>query len=195
MPASTVESRVQARLDADVKTAENAHAAAEKNLKAALKAKDAAEAKMTKAVAAMIDTTVGVTDAKRDVMLEAHKAFGKSLNAVVRAKRALDATKVVHATLTDPKEFARRMKTAETMGDGGEPLSGAAAAEIVLLQAGKALHYTEITRLALESGVLKLDGKTPEATMSAYLAKAAKKGDTFVRVEPGIFDLKARAKA
>jgi hypothetical protein len=54
------------------------------------------------------------------------------------------------------------------------------------------MHYTEITQTALESGILKLDGKTPAATMSAYLAKQAAAGNVFVRVEPGTFDLKDR---
>jgi hypothetical protein len=79
------------------------------------------------------------------------------------------------------------------MGVTEKPLTGVGAAEIVLIRRGKATHVTDITREVLESGLVKLSGKTPEQTMSAYLAKeAAKTGGKFVRVEPGVFDLRTR---
>jgi len=43
------------------------------------------------------------------------------------------------------------------------------AAAAVLRGEGKPLHYREITRLAIEAGMLNTAGKTPEDTMSARL--------------------------
>ena len=37
----------------------------------------------------------------------------------------------------------------------------------ILKKAKTPLHYTEITRLALESGLLETEGATPEASMNA----------------------------
>jgi hypothetical protein len=62
----------------------------------------------------------------------------------------------------------------------------------ILKKAGKPLHYNEITRLALESGILETDGATPEATMNAQIVVDIKnKGDgsDFIRSAPGIFTL------
>lgn len=39
----------------------------------------------------------------------------------------------------------------------------------ILKKAGTPLHYTEITRLALESGILETEGATPEASMNAQI--------------------------
>jgi hypothetical protein len=67
-----------------------------------------------------------------------------------------------------------------------------AAAE-VLRQAGKPLHYKEITELAIAKNLLSHVGKTPEVTMSHRLTSAIKKEDKdvpIVRVKPGIFGLR-----
>ncbi len=67
-----------------------------------------------------------------------------------------------------------------------------AAAE-VLRQAGKPLHYKEITELAIAKNLLSHVGKTPEVTMSHRLTSAIKKEDKdvpIVRVKPGIFALR-----
>lgn len=67
-----------------------------------------------------------------------------------------------------------------------------AAAE-VLRQAGKPLHYKEITELAIASNLLSHVGKTPEVTMSHRLTAAVKKDDKdvpIVKVKPGIFALR-----
>jgi HB1/ASXL restriction endonuclease-like protein with HTH domain/restriction endonuclease len=67
-----------------------------------------------------------------------------------------------------------------------------AAAE-VLRQAGKPLHYKEITELAIAKNLLSHVGKTPEVTMSHRLTAAIKKDDTgvpVVRVRPGVFALR-----
>ncbi|MDP9034767.1 MAG: winged helix-turn-helix domain-containing protein, partial [Myxococcota bacterium] len=67
-----------------------------------------------------------------------------------------------------------------------------AAAE-VLRQAGKPLHYKEITELAIGKNLLSHVGKTPEVTMSHRLTAAIKKDDKdipIVKVKPGVFALR-----
>lgn len=62
----------------------------------------------------------------------------------------------------------------------------------VLKKAGKPLHSSEITRLALESGILVTEGATPEATMSAQLVMDVKtkgKASDFIKTGPGTFAL------
>jgi hypothetical protein len=96
--------------------------------------------------------------------------------------------------LDSEAEVARRLNGAKALGAGDEPVAGPEAARLVLLTKGKPMHVEEITREMLEAGVVKLTGKTPTQTVSAYLAKLAKRGDTFVRIAPGVFDLKDRPK-
>src|SRR5271163_686181 len=67
-----------------------------------------------------------------------------------------------------------------------------AAAE-VLRQAGKPLHYKEITELAITKNLLSHVGKTPEVTMSHRLTAAIKKDDKEIpitKVRPGVFALR-----
>jgi restriction endonuclease Mrr len=67
-----------------------------------------------------------------------------------------------------------------------------AAAE-VLRQAGKPLHYKEITELAIAKNLLSHVGKTPEVTMSHRLTSAIKKDGKdvpIVKVKPGVFALR-----
>jgi hypothetical protein len=67
-----------------------------------------------------------------------------------------------------------------------------AAAE-VLRQAGKPLHYKEITELAIAGNLLSHVGKTPEVTMSHRLTSAIKKNDKDVpitKIRPGVFALR-----
>jgi hypothetical protein len=67
-----------------------------------------------------------------------------------------------------------------------------AAAE-VLRQAGKPLHYKEITELAIAKNLLSHVGKTPEVTMSHRLTSAIRKDDKdipVVKVKPGVFALR-----
>lgn len=75
------------------------------------------------------------------------------------------------------------------------------AAEVVLLDAGRPMHYREITRVALERGIVAVRGNPrkkpdPEATMKtirSFLAGQAQvEGSKFVRVDSGVFDLKER---
>lgn len=67
----------------------------------------------------------------------------------------------------------------------------------ILREAKKPLHYTEITRLALESGILETEGATPEATMAAQLIMDIKnkgEGSDFVKTVPGTFTLNPNKK-
>ena len=193
MAVMTVEDRVTARLTAERATAQSAASAADTAVAKSGTALDTATAKLAKSIE---DLT---TEAKRSAAGTAYKAQGKALNAHMRACAAAAAAHAKFAALSDDKEFARRVKTAKALdkkaGSDGTPMSGTDAAEVVLLNAGHAMHYTEITRIALETGIVKLAGKTPVATMGAYLAKATQAGDRFVRVEAGVFDLKARVEA
>lgn len=62
----------------------------------------------------------------------------------------------------------------------------------ILKKAKVPLHYTEITRLALESGILETEGATPEASMNAQITMDIKnkvEGSDFIRTEPGTFAL------
>lgn len=77
------------------------------------------------------------------------------------------------------------------------------AAKVVLLEAGRPMHYREITQVALEQGIVKVRGNgrrrpNPEATMKtirSFLAgTVAEDGTEFVRVDPGVFDLKPEAR-
>lgn len=67
----------------------------------------------------------------------------------------------------------------------------------VLKNAKQPLHYKEITRLALELGLLETDGKTPEASMNATLAMDIKllgSKSIFKRTAPGLFTLNEKVK-
>lgn len=81
---------------------------------------------------------------------------------------------------------------------GGQPkgkMSMADAAQKILEDAGEPLHSSEITKRALRRKLITSGGKTPEATMGAVLAVAAKKKDgAFLRTAPGTFGLMGRDK-
>lgn len=68
----------------------------------------------------------------------------------------------------------------------------------ILKKTGTPLHYTEITRLALESGILETEGATPEATMNAQIVvdiKNKAEGSDFIKTAPGTFALNPHKKA
>lgn len=72
------------------------------------------------------------------------------------------------------------------------------AAIEILKKAGKPLHYTEITRLALESGILETEGATPESSMNAQITvdiKNKKEGSDFIKTAPGTFKLNPNKKS
>jgi Holliday junction resolvase len=67
----------------------------------------------------------------------------------------------------------------------------------ILRKANKPLHITEITKKALEAGILTTEGATPEATMGAQIAvdiKIKGKASDFIRTSPGIFTLNPNKK-
>jgi hypothetical protein len=66
------------------------------------------------------------------------------------------------------------------------------AAITILRGSGEPLHYEEITRRALEQGLIETSGSTPEATMNAQIAvdiKNQKERSPFIRVKPAVFAL------
>lgn len=67
------------------------------------------------------------------------------------------------------------------------------AAITVLERENRPLSYKEITKLALEEGLTKSQGETPEASMSARMSvDIARHGDAskFIRTAPGVFGLR-----
>ena len=71
-----------------------------------------------------------------------------------------------------------------------------AAVERVLDEADEPLHYQELTRRVLESGLWATEGQTPAATINAKLSTDIKRhGDAsrFDRTAPGVFALRSRS--
>lgn len=54
------------------------------------------------------------------------------------------------------------------------------------------LHYQEITKRMLAEGKVVVKGKTPAQSLSAKLSTCAARGDTFVKLGQGMYDLKDR---
>jgi hypothetical protein len=66
------------------------------------------------------------------------------------------------------------------------------AAITILKEAQKPLHYKEITRLALEKGILETEGATPDASMNAQIVMDIKhkgKLSDFVKTAPSTYAL------
>jgi hypothetical protein len=60
----------------------------------------------------------------------------------------------------------------------------------ILTKAGKPLHYKEITRLALEKGILETEGATPDASMNAQIVldiKRKSKLSEFIKTAPSTY--------
>ena len=73
-------------------------------------------------------------------------------------------------------------------------MSALSAVETLLAEVGHPLSYTDITRLIIEKGYWKTEGKTPEATINAQLAVNIKKHGNqsrFQRTGPGLFALRS----
>lgn len=66
------------------------------------------------------------------------------------------------------------------------------AAKEILREAGRPLHYGDITEIALQQGYLESAGATPHNTMRARLYTDVRDNPEshFVRTAPGIFSLK-----
>lgn len=86
-----------------------------------------------------------------------------------------------------------------------QKVSAREAARVVLLNAGRPMHYREISREAVEQGIVKVRGKHGRAkadpvktmkTIRSYLCESVQHpGSEFVRVDTGIYDLRDRKKA
>lgn len=64
------------------------------------------------------------------------------------------------------------------------------AANQILQRAGESLHYAEITKRALDEGLISPTGLTPDATMGSRLYTETKQdGSRFVRAGRGVFGL------
>lgn len=62
----------------------------------------------------------------------------------------------------------------------------------ILTEANKPLHYREITRLALDRGILETEGATPEASMNAQIVMDIKhngKFSAFIKTAPSTYSL------
>lgn len=188
---NAVEKRVQTRIKQEGKALRGEQAALTKRRKAAQSEADKIVHGIDAAMQALRDGHV-LSAQQEKVMAKAGTLTRLSRTiAGLNAELAVVAEKL--ARLDTPEELQRRIAAAAELGVGDEPMSGPAAAEAVLIHKGKAMHVEDITREMLESGTVRLTGKTPTQTVSAYLAKKAAKGDTFVRVAPGVFDLKDRS--
>lgn len=134
------------------------------------------------------------TKAVRSAGEAAPKAVGAALRKLAALAEQMDANAAALTLLDDPAEKDRRVARAQELGVTDKPLTGIEAAELILIREGRPRHITDLTREVLETGTVKLSGKTPQQTMSAYLAKeAAKVGGRFVRVAPGVFDIRRDA--
>lgn len=70
------------------------------------------------------------------------------------------------------------------------------AALLVLGKANKPLHYKDITRIALEDGILETAGATPESTMASQLNVDIKKkgsNSSFIKTAPGVYKLSGKS--
>ncbi len=71
------------------------------------------------------------------------------------------------------------------------------AAIQILTEVNKPLHYKEITKLALDKGILETEGATPDSSMNAQIITDIKtKGDAsdFIKIAPSTFDLNKNKK-
>ncbi|KAA2219903.1 winged helix-turn-helix domain-containing protein [Maribacter flavus] len=62
----------------------------------------------------------------------------------------------------------------------------------ILKDSGKPLHYKEITRLALEAGILETNGNTPESSMNAQLITDVNKNGVhsdFIKTAPATLNI------
>lgn len=66
------------------------------------------------------------------------------------------------------------------------------AAATILREVQKPMHYRELTKIALERGLIKTRGKTPEATMNAQLivdVNYKRERSAFIKTSAGTFTL------
>ena len=71
------------------------------------------------------------------------------------------------------------------------------AAIQILTEVGKPLHYKEITKLALDKGILETEGATPDSSMNAQLITDINKkgeGSDFIKTAPSTFGINPNKK-
>jgi hypothetical protein len=180
---SAVEKRISAQLKADIKQVDVERKQLQKEHAALVKEGAKLMSAQTQAWADLSEN--GVTTSP-----EPSPRLARVMRELATLNQKIGDANARHMKLTDEGEMARRVELASKLGVGDEPMSGPDAAKAVLLYHGKAMRVEDITRDMLEAGTVKLQGRTPAQTVSAYLAKGAKKGDTFVRISPGTFGLK-----
>jgi hypothetical protein len=189
-----VEKRVLDRITVERKSLQGAQMKLGKTRATALK--DATKAR--KAVEALFTALEGDGPTARVAATgtDALAALPKIARTLMGLNDKIATNAQMLATLEDPKERDRRVKQAKELGGDDATLTGVEAAELVLIRRGKAMHVTDITREVMETGIVKLKGATPHQTMSAYMSReVAKPNGKFVRLDPGFFDLRARAEA
>lgn len=125
------------------------------------------------------------------------KTEGKTPDATINARLAVDVKKngpasafrragrgvfALNTERTDPTPRPANMVRTEEQSlyvrgpKAGEALSFTGSAERILEAAGgKPMHYRDITRHAIEHGMLDTEGKTPEATMYAQVLTECKR--------------------
>ena len=125
------------------------------------------------------------------------KTEGKTPDATINARLAVDVKKNGRASAfrragrgvfglnterTDPTPHPANIVRTEEQAlyvrgpKAGEALSFTGSAERILEAAGgKPMHYRDITRHAIEHGMLDTEGKTPEATMYAQVLTECKR--------------------
>lgn len=133
--------------------------------------------------------TAEAVEALRGATARSDQAFARvyglsqQLRKLTEARQALDNPRAIARAEERAKAERPRAKR--------EGMTTRDAAVAVLRAEGRAMHYTEITKIAMDRDLWKPKGKTPAATMNASLAVAAKKQDTFTRVAAGVFGLLA----
>lgn len=190
-----IEARVVARLDqekAELDARVEASAATRANaLVAVVTAREGSQTKLDR-LYDLIDADKSLAGDVEAKALGSMAEWRKAVHAYAAAHEAVLAGRAARKKLNTKAEVERRIKQAKEYDpESDEPLTQRAAVELVLMRAGRPMHYREITRIGLQTGLIRTEGETPEATVSAMLATRAKAGDTFVKVEPGIFALLA----
>lgn len=201
--------RVDARIEQEKKEIQAEITQAGKTRADAVAEHDAANAKLDK----LSDEAIKAEDAgkefaegKQKELNDANARTLRAINTVVGVGTKVTRLKAELDALDQPKERERRIAQAERLdglkatatgkgkgeGKGTRGPTAKDAAAAILRDARKPLHYREITKRGLDSGMFKLKGKTPEATINSMLAVDAKNDGVFVKVDAGVFDLRER---
>lgn len=173
----------------------------EQELATAMEAADAAYEKLSaKAIAAgdkgkelAADELAAYREADRasDQAFAQHFAATTALRKAREERERLNDPRVLHRMCEEEAAKQERFRalrerdpaTPRARRSGPNVLDAAVA---VLEAAPGGMHYREVTKAMRDAG-WQPRGKTPEATVNAALAVAAKKGERVERIAPGIF--------